>query len=736
MSGHCLTREAKKTRPVMTRTTTKHKEEIANIRDRILRTFLQNYRNHDTKRIIEAMDYADLLHRGQLRRNGKPYILHPLAVALMAAEAKLDEICLIIALLHDTIEDTVASKESITRKFNANIAKLVEALTKIRTYSHERSVVDKQGTYQRILEASSKDIRTLLIKILDRVGNMHDMEHMPEEHRKRVSQETIDIYVPLARRLGVSCFECELANLSLMYLFPKEVATIEERKKADREEHEGDFKEAEERIQKLCREQGIEAEIDFAWPDALDFYNSKDGTLNQNAELTIHHHIFVDSQIQIYTVLGILHRIFTPVPNALLDMIASPKANGYRALETRVIVGGRIHRFSLLTHEMNEVNELGIIHNWKVNQNRLSSYYTNYMRLLGELTADEDARVSDVLDQSNVDGVYVYSPRKDIYFLPFESTVLDFAYEVHEKLGHRAQKAIINGIEKSIETKLNSGDVVEIIKGEETRPGKNWDKIAVTPKAKSSIKKWHKRELEKRSIDLGREMFFFELEKYGRDPNIVTQGEDFKRILGNEDLSLEKFYHHIWERDIIASDFITQYGIVSKNRVLKQKKAEKASIRKKIFSSLKSKREPACRLTKDDIFINFAQCCKPIIGDNVVGIVGEGKGIMVHRQSCRNIKDIPEERLTEVEWDMDEKVTTAVLNLQVRDEPGVLAKSLRAIQRFGINIAEFSATTVFLDNGREAILRLRLDISNRKELLRVVNEIRKIDAIISITHEE
>ncbi len=713
------------------------KKQVIEQREGILRTFLKFYPNHPTDRIVRAMDYAELLHRGQLRKSGLPYIVHPLSVAHIAAENQLDEKCIIIALLHDTIEDTVASRESVAKKFDEDIAQLVEALTKIRRYSMDRSVVDKQGTYQRILEAASRDIRPLIIKIFDRLNNMREMEHMSEEAQQRISRETLDVYVPLARRLGMRDVETELANLSLGFLYSDRVALIRKRLDADRERTGDRIREIAEVIVRKCQEHEIVVEVDGRWPEIFDFYHGPEGVLNPNADIELHVGVTAEEPLQLYGILGVLHSMFAPVPKELRDTIASPMANGYRAIESKLLIDSRRYHFAICTPEMNQMNRRGIIYNWRSNQNRLSSYFTNYMRLLGELLADEDVRVDEVLQQSNVDGIYVYSPRKEPYFLPYNSTAMDFAYEVHRDVGDHARKAIINGMERPVSQKLASGDVVEIVTGKTPVARKNWNSFVTTPKAKAAIKRLHNKEVEMRSIELGQQMFFFELEKYGRDARIVVGGADFKKILDKEGLSLNEFYRRIWDRQIISSRFIMQHGIVPKNQVDKQRKVERASIRSKIFSSLKNKSGPKCRLTQNDIFVNFAQCCKPVIGDKVVGIVNAGKGISVHRDNCPNIREMPVERRVVVEWDMDRPLEEAVLNLQVMDEPGVLAKILAAVKKYNINITEFDAKTISTDEeSRAAVLKFRLDLSNQRELLRVVKDIRKLDAVVAITHEE
>ncbi len=716
----------------MGRTLAEYKAEIAERRAEILTIFRTHYGNQDTSRIEKAMDYAELLHRGQLRRSGVPYIFHPLAVTRLVAEAQLDENCLIAALLHDTIEDTVASKQVIADKFGPYISDIVHALTKIRSYSSERAEEDKRQTYQRILKAASKDVRPLLIKIFDRLNNMRDMTHMPEGHRQRISRETLDVYVPLTRRLGMRRVERDLTSLSLRFLFAEAYERIEQRIEKEVKEREDELYESVDTITRLCQEQGIDVEIVTAWPTVADFYDTELG-MQPHADVVIHYNLIINNILNIYTALGVLHSAFTPVPKQVRDMIASPMANGYRALETRAVNGGRMYRLSVMTAEMYDVNDHGIIHNWRVNQNRLSGYYTGYMNLLGEILEDENVRVDEVLQQSDVEGVAVFSPQKDLYMLPKGAIALDFAYAVHREVGAHAKAAIVNGVERSILQRLRSGDVIRVVTDEQVVPDESWLEHVASSKARSSIKNWLRRQLDQRAMELGRDMFSEELVKYGFDPKIVVEGHDFSRVLKNSGLKLNELYRRVGYRQILAADFIAEHDIVPKKRIASQTNAERASIKEKIFSSLRSVKGPTLKFSKNDVFIKYAHCCTPIFGDKVVGVVSAGKGVTVHRYSCPNLKNLDKGRLVEVEWDSaEENLTSALLNLHIKDKRGVMAKILLAVNKYGINLSEFNAYTV----GHEAFMKLRLDVSNQRELLRVVNEIRKIEAVDAITREE
>lgn len=709
---------------------------IARRRAEILAIFTGYYPGQDTARIVAAMDYAEALHASQKRKTGEPYILHPLAVTKLVANAQLDECCIISALLHDTIEDTEATEENICKLFDANIADTVLALTKIRSASAGERESDKQLTYARILKASAKDIRPLLIKIFDRLHNMREMGSVSLEHRQRVSRETIDVYAPFARRLGMALVERELTRLSLGHLFPEQVKEIEARVEGEARASESEFYETIGLIEKLCDDQHIAVEIVPVWPASPDFYAAETG-LNIQQDIPARFYLLIDDTLQIYTTLGILHSLFTPVPQAMRDMIASPMANGYRALETKVVRHGRLYQFKLATHEMFEVNQQGIIANWRVNQNRISGYYTSYMRLLEELLADEEIRLDDVLKQSHVDGIAIFSPRKDLYILPVGSTALDFAYEIHREVGNHAKSAVVNGIERPVSVKLTTGQIVEIRTDPDIHPEESWRTIAKSSKARSAINSWLTRQFEERLVDVGRDLLASEFSKYGLDLESVALSEEFKQILKLRKTNARDLFRDVGYRQILPSDFIMEHNIVPENRIRKQRNAERQSFRELLFSKLRSDGNPAggnpkWKLSRDDLFIKYAQCCNPIFGDKVVGVLSTGKGVTVHRDTCPNLKAIAAGDKIEVEWDAPEQVLTAVLNLRVSDQQGVLSKVLGVVNRYHINLSEFNAYTV----GREAFLKIRLDVTRQSELLKLVKEIRKIDAVESISREE
>ncbi len=715
----------------MARTVAEYKEDIARQREQILQIYLTHYPNYDTSRIEKAMDYAELLHRGQMRRSGNPYIFHPLAVTRLVAEAELDESCLISAILHDTIEDTVASKDVIADKFDPYISDLVQAMTKIKSYSAERREEDKRLTYKRILKAASKDIRPLLIKIYDRLNNMREMSHMPEGHRLRISRETLEVYVPLARRLGMSRVERELINHSLKYLYAKPYKAIKERLAKESDLREDEISATLELIDSTFRAQNIWLELVSAWPAAADFYQPNIGIATEG-EIEVQLNLILPEIQNLYLALGIMHQLFTPVPLQIRDMVASPMANGFRALLTKVVIGGRIYRVSISTPEMYQVNQRGIVHNWKQNQNRLSGYYTNYMQILEELLADEEVRVDDVLRQSSVDGLAIFSPRKDLYILPEGSTVIDFAYEIHQQVGEHAKEALVNGVARPISHELKTGDVVRIITDSKVHPEKNWVDFAKSPKARSNINNWLRREMERRIVEMGRSLLFAELEKYGRDPLVVVESAEFKEILKQHKFKLDELYRRIGYRQIIASRFVRKNGIIPAEQIDRRKRIERQSIRDRLFNTLKSKRGQTWKFKKDDIFVKYARCCNPIFGDKVVGVLSEGKGVTVHRDICPNLKTIEADKRIEVEWDTEGLSTSALLNLHIGDRQGVMAKILNVVNKHGVNMSEFNAYTV----GHEAFMKVRLDVNSQRELIKIVNDIRKIEEVISITREE
>jgi len=708
-----------------------NKQEIVRRTERIIQTYLKYYPNHDTSRIEKAVFYGALFHRGQLRRSGDPYIFHPLVVAQFCADMGLDESCIVSAMLHDTIEDTDASEEKISELFGPYITEIVSALTKIRSVSAASKEQDRQSSVKKILSAASRDIRPMLIKIYDRLSNMQEMDHMPEAHQKRVSKETIEVYAVLAQRLGMYQDYRSLLNLSLKYLYPADCMRIQERL----DEH---FRERSEKVQHFInrfrqdiKTYNIDAEIFPLWPEPADFYRENEGW-NPNVDIRVKFQVVIGSVISLYTALGFLHQNFVTVPMAVKDYVANPLANGYKALKTKLVLNNEIYRFEILTPEMKEVNERGVIYNWKQNANRLSSYYTNYMNLLGELLADDEIRMDEVLSQTQVNGMAIYSPRKDLYIMPEGSTCLDFAYEIHRDLGNTARSARVNGLDRPLEHTLHSGDVVEIDTDKSVQPSESWLKITVTPKAHAAIRREIRRRTQERAAEFGRELWAREIDKYGLDPDALIQSSDFIRILEKVKLTHTEFFRRVAYRQIIPSHFIAAHNIISRDRIRSQHKAERQSIRQKIFSALSSAQEEVLKFDRNDVFIKYAGCCNPIFGDDVVGVVQEGTGITVHRENCPELKNIPEDKQIAVSWDDDKPIKSATLNLHVGDRKGILAQILQVVRRRGINLGEFNAYTV----GREAFMKLQLEVSSQRDLMKLVNDLRRMDGIFSITRED
>ncbi len=714
----------------MARSVNDHKNEITSRQDKILETYLKFYPNHETSRIEKAVYYGELFHRGQLRRSGDPYIFHPLTVALYCAEAGLDESCIISAMLHDTVEDTVATEDKVVELFGSYISDIVSALTKIRSFSAASKEKDRQSSVKKILNAASRDIRPLLIKIYDRLSNMREMEHMSEAHRKRVSKETLEVYTVLAQRLGMYKDYRSLVNLSLRYLYPKDCAQIAKRLDIHLEQFGNNVETFSSRlIEDLSREE-IQAEVNPIWPEPADFYREIDGW-NPNADIRVKFQILIDNVISLYTALGVLHNTFVAVPLSVKDYVANPLANGFKALKTKLVFDKEIFKFELLTHEMDDVNDTGVIYNWKQNANRLSSYYTNYMNLLAELLADDEIRMDEVLSQTQVAGMAVYSPRKDLYIMPEGSTCLDFAYEIHREVGNSAKVARVNGIERPLEFQLHSGNVVDISTDDAVQPEEIWLKKSTTPKAHAAIRRAIRKRTEERAAELGKDIWNREIEKYGLDPSALIASKDFGVILEKQKLKLKEFYKKIAYHQIIPSQFVSTNNIISKDRIAKQQKVESTSMREKLFSALRSDQEEALKFDINDVFIKYATCCNPIFGDNVVGVVKAERGIEVHRDTCTNLKEIPASKQVRVRWDDDKPIKSAVLNLHVGDRKGVLARIFRTVNKRGINMSQFDASTL----GSEAYLKLRVDVKNIRELVKLVNDLRKIDDIFTITRE-
>ncbi len=721
-----------------------HKELVDGYRQKIVDYYLHYYPNHDLTKILEAIDYAVFLHRGQLRKSGRVYIAHPLEVTLLCAQAGLDESCLIGAMLHDTIEDTVSSRNKIAELFGKDIAELVDALTKIRSYSsvnqEESKQESKRLTYVKLLQAASRNVRPLVIKIFDRLQNMNEMYAMTEKASKRISQETMEVYMPIARRLGMNKVSRELANLSLKYTQPAAYRSVMERIQQFREQNQEQVNQTLEDISRLVGDR-FPVKLEHFWPDPCDML-SPVGTISVDMEpfVTVDA-VLLDGAdtVDLYSALGMLHTTHMYVPESLHDYLASPMGNGYRALETKLNIHDLTYNLIFITPDIQTINAHGVTSNWPDGKVRRREFYQRYVAMLGKIANDGDLRMEDVLSHAELENIIVYSPKKEIYFLPEGATALDFAYLIHSEVGQHASGAVVQGVERPLDWPLESGDVVRIQTNPSVHPTEQWTDWAKTSQAKARIRASLRKQRQARFGEIGRDLMDHELQKYHVIPSEIYASDAFAALLKKEKMTAEELFLRVGQRERLPGDLLNRGRLVQPDRLRQQRLLENLSLRKRLFNVLKTERDDILINDINDVILHYARCCNPLAGDNVVGVIQKDRGIELHTAQCPTLSKVPDRDKVNVVWKIDTRVNNPLLNVHIADNKGVFAHVLKVISDAGINIMEFTGDTLSNEergSGKEGLLKLRLQVRNLDDLLRVAQQLRRIPDVIGISRED
>lgn len=620
-----------------------------------------NNNEEDIKLIRVAYDYAEKKHFGQKRITGDDYILHPLNVALILTEIAVDSQCMAAALLHDTIEDSDASKEEIEQLFGSEVALLVDGVTKINKINFS-SDSEASAAYQRkILVGLSEDVRVIIIKLADRLHNMRTLFVLSEEKQKKKAKETLEILTPVAHRLGIYKIKSELEDLSLRYLKPEAYFDIVEKlnlKKSERDEAVGKMLRE---VSTLLTEHNIPHEIKGRSKSIYSIYNkmSKGKRFSDIYDI-LALRVFVDTEQECYLALGLIHSKYKPVPKRFKDYIAMPKTNLYQSLHTTVFgIDGELFEIQIRTYEMDKIAEYGIASHWsykdgidgaKASKDAIEQklqIFRNIIELNEDSATSEEFVTSVKKDILSNDVIYVYTPKGDVIELPSESTPVDFAYKVHSEVGNHIVGAIVNDNIVPLDYKLNTGDIIKVNTNNASKPSKDWLSFVVTSGAKNKIKAYYSRLEKNENIDKGREILEKELRKNDLPINDFLSNKNVDIILDELKLkTIEEVYAAIGTGKYTGNSIIK---IIIKPEEPKKDIAEKINEN----STYNSKKEPG----NNDILVegmteikaSLSGCCKPVPQDSIIGYITRGSGITVHRINCRHITDT-EERLINVKW--------------------------------------------------------------------------------------
>jgi GTP pyrophosphokinase len=655
----------------------------------------------DVDVVERAYVYSAQVHAGQVRLSGEPYLMHPLEVANILADMRLDPISVASALLHDVLEDTRAQAEDVEALFGPDVLRIVSGVTKL-SLMPTSSLQERQAeNIRKMFLAMADDIRVILIKLADRLHNMRTLRFHSPEKRKAIAQETLDIYAPLAARLGIYWIKNELEENSFKYLNPEEYARIELLVAKSKTERERYIETVKATIRAKLEEAGLQAEVLGRSKNFYSIYSkmkAQDLTFEQIYDL-IAFRIILDTVSQCYEALGLVHSMWKPIDYKFKDYIGRPKPNMYQSLHTTVIgpVGERIE-IQIRTWEMDRVAKAGIAAHWSYKEGRrIDENISKKFAWIQDLVENQEAVRDPGEFMENVrldlfpDEVYVFTPKGDIRGLPKGSTPVDFAYLIHTEIGHKCVGAKVNGQMVSLPYMLQTGDIVEIVTSKNHTPSKDWLKFVKTVKARAKIRQWVKTQEKERSISLGREM----LDKVFRKErlNFVTLSKSDKMdevvaALGVKSLD-----------DLIAS---VGYGKVTPLQVLRPFTAKPESpdsgesLLEKLMSRVRKKKPRAGVLVKglEDILIKFGKCCQPVPGDPIIGYITLGYGVTVHRASCLNALRSSPERQIEVEWNTGAAESyPAKIQIVSYDRMGLLADLVGSISKLGANILNASSDT-------------------------------------------
>ena len=690
----------------------------------------QKWDEEDIKQVEKAFLFAEKLHEGQYRISEEPYIIHPVEVAKILVNLKVDSHTLIAAFLHDILEDTDTKPEEIKNLFGEDVLNLVQGVTKLGKLQFKSNEERQAENFRRLFIAMANDIRVIFLKLADRLHNMRTLNFMAANKQQKIARETLDIFAPLANRLGIGKVKAELEDLSLRYLEPDkyfEIAQLVSQTKAEREMTVNLLIE---KISQDVQKSGINAQITGRAKHYYSIY-SKMKRLN----IAFHDlyditavRVIVDSEKECYEVLGLIHSQFKPIPGRFKDYIAMPKGNMYQSLHTSVI-GPRSKplEVQIRTWEMHEIAEYGVAAHWRYKEkgsqkaNNPADVQFSWMRKMVEYEQDitnaEDYVNSVKLDLFS-DQVFAFTPNGDVLDLPINATPVDFAYRIHSDVGHRTVGALVNGRIAQLYTKLNNGDIVEILTSKTQAPRLDWLNFVVTKQASSKIKQWFKKNNREDHIEVGKSNLEHELTKAIFDEHLKS-GE-FDKVA--------KAMNYQTAEDLFAA---LGYGETTLNKIVnKLKKPEKKPIEQNFYVHNRKKSERDI-VGLEGLLYSFARCCSPIPGEPIVGVVTRSKGVSVHRLDCKTLENVPPERMMDISWagSNTSKTYSTTIRVETAEKMGLLKDIIAAVSDNNTNI---NYANVKSKNNKIGIIELGIELNNIDTLKKVINSIQSIPDVYSV----
>ena len=711
--------------------------------------YVHSYLGDDEcNQIMKAFTLADKAHEGQFRASGEPYIMHPLAVAEILAHLQIDHITLIAALLHDVVEDTEYTKEDIEKLFGAEVAFLVDGVTKLNQFQYETKEDRQMENYRKMILAMAKDVRVVVIKLGDRLHNMRTLKHMRSDKQKRIAKETLEIFAPLAHRLGIFNVKWELEDLSFRYLEPHKYYDLVDQMKQKRQAREDIVNDTMEQLTKALGEAGIKADIKGRPKHFYSIYKKmkKDNRdLSQIYDL-LAVRVIVDTVPDCYAVLGIAHSIWKPLPYRFKDYISMPKSNMYQSLHTTVIgTMGQPVEIQIRTWEMHRVSEYGVAAHWRYkegNKGADKEFDQKVAWLRQVLEWQDTSNPKELVNALKLDvfsgEVFVFTPKGDVVKLPIGSVPLDFAYRVHTDVGLRCVGAKVNGKIVPLDYTLQNGDIVDIITSKTGKPSLDWLNIVGSSESKNKIRNWFKRENKEENIEKGLEALEREAKRLNYSWKELCCDNRIQQVVKQLKSNTEnELYAACGYGGIPVSTVLLRLVELykkSKEHEDARKTTEQIIEKLKVQGAKKAKNGTGVLVKGEPgVMVRMAKCCNPVPGDDIIGYITRGRGVSVHRSDCTSLGHTPEdlERMIEVSWDEASSESFHVgIDIQAYDRSGILMEVMAVLSELKITITNMNAKV--LENTKNVMINIVVEIRDISQLDFVMTKLRRIREVYTV----
>ncbi len=732
----------------------------AELYQELIKSVRKYHPSTDITMIEKAYRIASEAHQGQLRKSGEPYIIHPLCVAIILADLELDKETIVSGLLHDAVEDTVMTTEEIAREFSEEVALLVDGVTKLGQLSYSKDKIEIQAeNLRKMFLAMAKDIRVILIKLADRLHNMRTLQYMKPEKQKEKARETMDIYAPIAQRLGISKVKNELDDLSLKYLEPEVYYELKEQISDKKSAREAFVQEIVSQVKHHMENAGIDAHVDGRVKHFFSIYKKM---VNQNKTLDQIYDLFavriiVDTVKDCYAALGVIHEMYTPIPGRFKDYVAMPKPNMYQSLHTTLMgPNGQPFEIQIRTFEMHKTAEYGIAAHWKYKESsdgkktvdQQEAEKMSWLRQILEWQRDmSDNKEFMNLLKSDLDlfseSVYCFTPSGDVKTLPSGSTPIDFAYSVHSAVGNRMIGARVNGKLVTIDYTIQNGDRIEVLTSQNSRgPSRDWLNVVKSTQAKNKINQWFKHQFKDENILRGKEL----LAQYCKTKAVVMS-DIMKPEFQN--LVMRKYGFQDWDSVLAAIGHggLKEGQVINKMTEEYEKLHKKEVTDEKVLEAVTENKDSRIRVTKSksgiivkglaDVSVRFSKCCSPVPGDEIIGFVTRGRGVSIHRTDCINVLNLQElerRRLIDAEWqDMGavtsgEKYTTEI-KIYANNRTGLLVDISRIFTERNIDMTSINVRT---SKQGTATISITFDIAGKEELQKIAEKLHQVESVLDI----